>query len=321
MIIYSLKRLLLLIITFFLLTLISFSLTYFAKYAPLSKLSVIDGYILYFKDLLDWNLGISTLNGQPISDQLNSAFPATMELCLLSFILSLIIGIPTGIIVGTQKNKPIESIVKIFTLLGLSMPIFVLSLLLILFFSLQLNWLPNSGRINLLYDLQPITGFLLIDVWLSDSMYRHEIFLNIVEHLILPVITLAIAPISEIIRFTKTSTESIMIKNYIKAAKIRGLSNFTIIIRHVLHNALPPIIPKLGLQFSNMITLAIITEFIFNWPGLGHWLIISIRQNDYPAISSGVMIISNLVIFVHAVSDILKVGMNSYKYKDGYVFR
>ncbi|WMY96170.1 MAG: putrescine export ABC transporter permease SapB [Arsenophonus sp.] len=321
MIIYSLKRLLLLIITFFLLTLISFSLNYFTKYAPLSELSLIDGYILYFQGLLKWNFGISTLNGQPVSDQLNSAFPATMELCLLSFMLALIIGIPTGIIAGTNKNKPIQYIIKIFTLMGLSMPIFVLSLLLILLFSLKLHWLPNSGRINLLYDLEPITGFLLLDVWLSDSIYRHEMFLNALEHLILPVITLAIAPISEIIRFTKNSTELVMNENYIKAAKIRGLSNFTIIKRHVLHNALPPIIPKLGLQFSSMITLAMITEFVFNWPGLGYWLITSIRQNDYSAISSSVMIIGNLIIFVNVISDILKSKMNPYKYKDGYVFR
>ncbi|WP_348666334.1 putrescine export ABC transporter permease SapB [Arsenophonus symbiont of Ornithomya chloropus] len=321
MIIYLLKRSLLLIITFFLLTLISFSLNYFTKDASLNTLSLINDYISYFENLLHWNFGISAANGQPISDQIHSAFPATIELCLISFLLALIIGIPTGIIAGTRKNKPIEYIIKIFTLIGLSIPIFALSLLLILLFSLKLNWLPNSGRIDLLYDLKTITGFLLIDVWLSDSTHRYEMFLDIIKHLILPVITLAIAPISEIIRFTKNSIESVMNKNYITAAKIRGLSKFTIIRRHVLHNALPPIIPKFGLQFSRMITLAIITEFIFNWPGLGYWLITSIRKNDYSAISSSIMIIGNLVIFINFVSDILKTKTNPYKYKNQYVFR
>ncbi|MFS1538328.1 MAG: putrescine export ABC transporter permease SapB [Candidatus Phlomobacter fragariae] len=321
MIIYALRRLLLLIITLFLLTLVSFSLNYFTADAPLSGLSLWDAYIFYLTGLLHWNFGFSSINGQPISDQLNATFPSTMELCFLSFVLALIIGIPTGIIAGVWRNKPVEYIIKIFTLIGFSMPIFVLALLFILLFSLKLGWLPVSGRINLLYDLESVTGFALIDVWLSDSVYRSQMFINILEHLILPVITLAIAPISEMIRLMKNSTEAVMGENYIKAAATRGLSRITIIKRHVLHNALPPIIPKLGLQFSTMITLAMITELVFNWPGLGLWLVTAIQQNDYSAISAGVMIIGTLVIFVNVISDILGAIMNPSKYKDRYVFR
>ncbi|HGJ5883546.1 putrescine export ABC transporter permease SapB [Arsenophonus sp.] len=321
MIIYVLRRLLLLIITLFLLTLVSFSLNYFTADAPLSGLSLWDAYIFYLTSLLHWNFGFSSINGQPISSQLNATFPATMELCFLAFILALIIGIPTGIIAGVWRNKPIDYIIKIFTLIGFSMPIFVLALLFILLFSLKLGWLPVSGRINLLYDLEPVTGFALIDVWLLNSIYRSQMFINLLEHLILPVITLAIAPISEMIRLMKNSTEAVMGENYIKAAATRGLSRITIIKRHVLHNALPPIIPKLGLQFSTMITLAMITELVFNWPGLGRWLVTAIRQNDYSAISAGVMIIGTLVIFVNVISDILGAMMNPSKYKDGYVFR
>ena len=321
MIIYSLRRLLLLVITLFLLTLISFSLNYFTVDAPLGGLPLWDAYVFYLSGLLHWHFGFSNINGQPISDQLSATFPATLELCFLAFILALIIGIPTGIIAGVWRNKPIEYIIKIFTLIGFSMPIFVLALLFILLFSLKLGWLPVSGRINLLYDLEPVTGFALIDVWLSHSAYRRQMFINILEHLILPVITLAIAPISEMIRLMKNSTESVMGENYIKAAATRGLSRITIIKRHVLHNALPLIIPKLGLQFSTMITLAMITELVFNWPGLGRWLVTAIRQNDYSAISAGVMIIGTLVISVNVISDISGAMMNPSKYKDGYVFR
>ncbi|MFP3029549.1 MAG: putrescine export ABC transporter permease SapB [Arsenophonus sp.] len=324
MIIYALRRLLLLINTLFLLTLVSFSLNYFITDATLSELSLLDAcdaYIFYLTGLLHWNFGFSSINGQPINDQLNNTFSATMELCFLSFILALIIGIPTGIIAGVWRNKPINYIIKIFTFICFSMPIFVLALLFILLFSLKLAWLPVSGRINFLYDLEPFTGFFLIDVWISDSIYRSKILINLLEHLILPVITLSIAPIFEIIRLMKNSTEIVMDKNYIKAARTRGLSRITIIKRHVLHNALPPIIPKLGLQFSTIITLAMITELVFNWPGLGRWLVTAIQQNDYSAISAGIMIIGTLVIFVNIISDILGAMMNPFKYKDGYVFR
>ncbi len=320
-IIYTLRQLLLLIITLFLLTLVSSGLNYFTTDAPLSGLSLWNAYIFYLTGLLHWNFGFSKINGQPISDQLNATFSATMELCFLAFILALIIGIPMGIIAGVWRNKPIDYIIKIFTFIGFSMPIFVLALLFILLFSLKLAWLPVSGRINLLYDLPLVTGFALIDVWLSDSVYRNQMLINLLEHLILPVITLAIAPISEMIRLMKNSTETIMGENYIKAAATRGLSRITIIKRHILHNALPPIIPKLGLQFSTMITLAMITELVFNWPGLGRWLITATQQNDYSAISAAVMVIGTLVIFVNIISDILGAMMNSPKYKDGYVFR
>ncbi|MDT9587159.1 MAG: putrescine export ABC transporter permease SapB [Candidatus Arsenophonus melophagi] len=324
MIIYLLKQSFLLIIALFLLTLVSFSLNYFTVEGQLSSLPLRQAYIFYLTCLLHWNFGFSRINGQPISDQLSVVVPATMELCFLAFILALLISIPIGIIAGVWRNKPIDYIIKMFTLIGFSIPLFVLALLFILLFSFKLEWLPASGRMNLLYDLKPVTGFYLIDVWLSNSIYQNQMFINLIEHLILPIITLAVAPISEMIGLIKNSTESVMGENYIKAASLRGLSRITIIKRHVLHNALPPIIPKLGLQFSTMITLTMFTELVFNWPGLGSWLVMAIRYHDYSSIAAGVMIIGILIVFVNVITDIVGTMMNPSKYKDGkygYIFR
>jgi cationic peptide transport system permease protein len=110
-------------------------------------------------------------------------------------------------------------------------------------------------------------------------------------------------------------------QNYVKAAATRGLSRFTILRRHVLHNALPPVIPRLGLQFSTMLTLAMITEMVFSWPGLGRWLINAIRQQDYAAISAGVMVCGSLVIIVNVISDILGAMANPLKHKEWYALR
>ena len=145
--------------------------------------------------------------------------------------------------------------------------------------------------------------------------------INVLQHLILPVITLAIAPTTEVIRLMRNSTEEIMSENYVKAAATRGLSRFTIIRRHILHNALPPIIPKLGLQFSTMLTLTMVTEIVFNWPGLGRWLVTAIRQQDYSAISAGVMLVGSMVIIVNVLSDIVGAMSNPMKHKVGYAFR
>lgn len=321
MIIFILRRLLLLVITLFLLSLVSFSLSYFTPHAPLQGASLWDAYRFFFTGLLQFDFGVSSINGEAINGQLLSVFPATMELCILAFIFALLVGIPLGITAGVMRGKWPDVAISTLALLGFSIPVFWLALLLMLFFSLQLGWLPVSGRIDLLYQLKPVTGFELIDAWLSNSPYRHEMLVSAVKHMILPIAALAVAPTTEVIRLMRISTDEILGKNYIKAAATRGLSRFAVIRRHVLHNALPPIIPQLGLQFSTMLTLAMITEMVFNWPGLGRWMINAIRQQDYAAISAGVMVAGSLVIVVNVLSDILGAILNPLKHKEWYAFR
>lgn len=321
MIIFTLRRFLLLLITLFFLTLVSFSLSYFTPRAPLNGAALLDAYQFYFVSLLHWDFGVSSINGQAISEQLREVFPATMELCLLAFTLALFIGIPLGIIAGVMRGKWQDTAISTFALLGFSMPVFWLALLLMLFFSLHLGWLPVSGRFDLLYQVKPISGFALIDAWLSDSPYRTEMIGSALRHMILPITALAVAPTTEVVRLMRISTDDVLNQNYIKAAATRGLSRFTIIRRHVLHNALPPIVPKLGLQFSTMLTLAMITEVVFSWPGLGRWMINAIRQQDYAAISAGVMVVGTLVITINVLADILGAATNPLKHKEWYALR
>ncbi|CAI2407812.1 putrescine export ABC transporter permease SapB [Serratia liquefaciens] len=321
MIIFTLRRFLLLLITLFFLTLVSFSLSYFTPRAPLNGAALLDAYQFYFVSLLHWDFGVSSINGQAISEQLREVFPTTMELCLLAFTLALFIGIPLGIIAGVMRGKWQDTAISTFALLGFSMPVFWLALLLMLFFSLHLGWLPVSGRFDLLYQVKPITGFALIDAWLSDSPYRTEMIGSALRHMILPIAALAVAPTTEVVRLMRISTDDVLNQNYIKAAATRGLSRFTIIRRHVLHNALPPIVPKLGLQFSTMLTLAMITEVVFSWPGLGRWMINAIRQQDYAAISAGVMVVGTLVITINVLADILGAATNPLKHKEWYALR
>lgn len=321
MIIFILRRLLLMLITLFFLSLLSFSLSYLPANAPLSGATLTDALVFYYNGLLSWDFGSSVINGEPVSQQLWSALPPTLELCGLAFLFALVIGIPAGIIAGVWRNKAADVVISTFALVGFSIPVFGLALLLTLFFSLRLDWLPVSGRIDLLYDLTPVTGFAIVDAWLSDSPYRQEMIVNVLSHMVLPVLTLSIAPMTEVIRLMRTSTEDVINENYIKAAAIRGLSRLTIVRRHLLHNALPPVIPKLGLQFSTMLTLAMVTEVVFNWPGIGRWLITAIRQQDFSAISAGVMLVGSMVIIINMLSDILGAISNPLKHKEWYAFR
>lgn len=160
---------------------------------------------------------------------------------MLAFGLALMVGIPVGMLAGITRNKWQDRTISMFALLGFSIPVFWLALFLTLFFSLNLGWLPVSGRFDLLYEVKTVT-----------------------RHMVLPIVTLAFAPAAEVIRLVRLSTIDVMKQNYIKAAATRGLSRFTILRRHMLHNALPPVIPRLGLQFSTMLTLAMITEIVFS---------------------------------------------------------
>ncbi|QHM71108.1 putrescine export ABC transporter permease SapB [Mixta intestinalis] len=321
MIIYTLRRLVLLLVTLIMLTLVAFSLSYFTPHAPLQGASLLDAWWFWFDGVLHLDFGVSSINGQSINLQLRDVFPATLELCILAFALALLLGIPLGIIAGVTRNKWQDRAIGAFSLLGFSMPVFWLALLLTLFFSLNLGWLPVSGRIDLLYQLKSVTGFALVDALLSDSPWRNEMIVSVIMHMILPVTVLAVGPTTEIIRLLRNSTSDVIDKNYVKAAATRGLSRFTVIRRHVLHNALPPVIPRLGLQFSTMLTLAMITEVVFSWPGLGRWLINAIRQQDYAAISAGVMVVGSLVIVVNIISDILGAIMSPLKHKEWYALR
>ncbi|WP_312226901.1 putrescine export ABC transporter permease SapB [Pseudescherichia sp.] len=321
MIIFTLRRLLLLLVTLFLLTFVGFSLSYFTPHAPLQGASLWNAWLFWFKGVLHWDFGVSSINGQLISEQLKEVFPATMELCILAFGFALVVGIPVGMMAGIMRGKWQDKLISALALIGFSIPIFWLALLLTLFFSLTLGWLPVSGRFDLLYEVKTVTGFALIDAWLSESIWREEMIVSALRHMVLPVLTLAVAPTTEVIRLMRLSTIEVFDQNYIKAAATRGLSRLTILRRHVLHNALPPVIPRLGLQFSTMLTLAMITEMVFSWPGLGRWIINAIRQQDYAAISAGVMVIGALVIIVNVISDILGALANPLKHKEWYALR
>lgn len=316
MVIYTLRRLVLWLVTLFMLTLVGFSLSYFTPHAPLQGASLTDAFLFWYKGLFQLDFGVSSINGEPIGQQIREVFPATLELCIMAFALAMFIGIPLGIAAGVMRNKWQDKTISALALLGFSMPVFWLALLLTLFFSLNLGWLPVSGRFDLLYPVKNITGFALIDAWISPSPWRHEMLVSALMHLILPVTALAVAPTTEVVRLLRISTREVMEQNYIKAAATRGLSRLTIIRRHVLHNALPPVIPRLGLQFSTMLTLAMITEVVFSWPGLGRWLVDAIRQQDYAAISAGVMMVGGLVITVNVLADILGAALTPLKHKE-----
>ena len=182
------------------------------------------------------------------------------------------------------------------------MPIFWWGLLLILTFSVNLQWTPVSGRLGADYFVDHITGFMLIDTLLSDEKGA---FKSALSHLILPAIVLGTLPLAVIARMTRSAMLEVLGQDYVRTAHAKGLSDLRVVGLHALRNALIPVVTVIGLQVGILLGGAIITETIFSWPGIGKWLIEAIARRDYPVLQGGVLIVSSLIILVNLMVDLL----------------
>ncbi len=262
---------------------------------------VIVQYGLYLARLLHGDLGRSIVTHKPVIEEFTSLFPATVELSLCAILFALCFGIPAGIIAAVRRNSIFDHGVMGVSLTGYSMPIFWWGLLLILLFSVQLGWTPVSGRIAVLYFVQPVTGFLLIDTLLSGEAGA---FSSAISHLILPTIVLGTVPLAVIARMTRSAMLEVLGEDYIRTARAKGLSSFRVIAIHALRNALIPIVTVIGLQVGVLFTGAILTETIFSWPGVGKWLIEGINRRDYPVLQGGTLLIGAIVMTVNLLVDV-----------------
>ncbi|MFD2177398.1 ABC transporter permease [Veronia pacifica] len=320
MLIYSIRRLNLFIITLLILSFISYNILRIDVSLTWLSNDYWTGWIQYLRHLVEGDLGTSK-NGEPVTQAIGQVIPATLELCLLAFVFALIIGIPLGTLAGLRRGSYTDVVISSATLLTFSMPIFWMAILMITLFSLLANWLPVSGRYNLLFEIPDVSGFALVDIIFSDHPQKDEALRDILRHLVMPTIVLAVAPTTEVIKLLRDSVSDVMSQNYIKVAATKGLSKYEIVMRHVLKNALPPIIPKFGMQISTMMTFAIITEYIFDWPGIGSWLLAALNQQDYVAVQAGVLTVGSIVLLANIFSDLASAVVNPLVRKEWYALK
>ncbi|KEY91221.1 peptide ABC transporter permease protein [Candidatus Photodesmus blepharus] len=309
MLFYTVRRLNLFVVTLLILSIVGFSILRLDETSSWSKMYFWSGWLIYVFELINLNFGINR-SGAPILEELLIVFPATLELCFIAFLISILLGVPLGMLSGIKQGTWIDATISFASMVGYSTPLFWTALLFIMIFSLHSQILPISGRFDLLYQVEYVTGFALIDVFFLEEQYRVHSLKNIIKHLILPCLVLALSPTTQVIRLIRNSVAETMTQNYIQVLKIKGLTTYAIIIRHVFKNAIAPIIPKIGIQLSNMLTLAIVTESIFDWPGIGNWLLDALEHKDYTAIQAGVIAIAILVLSANTLSDLFSVMVN-----------
>ena len=259
-------------------------------------------YVIYMSDVIQGDLGKSIITREPVLQEFITLFPATIELSLMAMLISVSIGLPAGTIAAVRRGTVFDHSVMGLSLTGYSMPIFWWGRLLILTFSVMLGWTPVSGRIAVQHFIEPVTGFLLIDSLLSGEKGA---FWSAVRHLILPAIVLGTIPLAVIARMTRSSMLEVLNEDYIRTARAKGLAPWRVIGLHAMRNALIPVVTVIGLQVGLLLTGAILTETIFSWPGVGKWLIESIRRRDYPVLQGGVLLVATVVMSVNLTVDLL----------------
>ena len=265
-------------------------------------------YAIFIKNISMGDLGKSIVSRRTVKEEFFDRFPATFELGFVALLIAIIFGIPLGIIAAIKKNGPIDLMVMGVSLAGYSMPIFWWGLILILIFSVTLGITPVAGRLSIMYDIDPITGLMLIDTWLSGEGL--EAFIDAVKHLMLPAIAMGTIPLAIIARMTRSAMLEVLSEDYMRTAKAKGISPKKIIYVHGLRNALIPVVTVIGLMFGSIMTGAILTETIFSWPGIGKWMVSAVAARDYPVIQSGILIIAFMIIMINMLVDLVYAVIN-----------
>lgn len=233
-------------------------------------------YVRFLHQLLQGDLGRSYVMNRPVREVLLERFPATALLAISSMVVATVVGIALGIVAALRPNSWLDTLLMLAALLGISVPSFVAGLLLLLLFGVKLQWFPLAGYVD--------------QGW---------------EYMVLPVVTLAVRPLSIIARMTRSSMLEVLQHDYIRTAQAKGVPTGRVIVRHALRNALNPVVTTVSAWFAGLLAGAFFVEYIFNWPGIGTVAIGAIEKLDYPLIQGTVLLTAVVFVVVNTVVDIL----------------
>ncbi len=264
-------------------------------------------YGLFMSRLLRGDLGRALKTNEKITTEIALRFPATIELSIAAMIIATVFGMTAGIISATRQYSIFDYASMVFSLVGVSMPIFWLGLVLMIVFSLNLGWLPLSGRLSYDVSLETVTRIYLLDSVLTSNW---PAFKDALWHLVMPAFTLSTIPMAIIARITRSSMLEVLRQDYIRTARAKGLAPRAVYLKHGLKNALIPVITVIGLQFGILMGGAILTETIFAWPGIGKWILDAVYARDFHAVQGGTMLVAATFVLINMLVDILYAWVN-----------
>ena len=269
---------------------------------------MIEQYWEYVSGLARGDLGSSFLTNRDVVDDFLQRFPATLELTAAAMVFALGLGIPLGMLTAKRRGTWVDQLGTAASLIGISIPIFFLGLMLKWLFAIQFPILPDSGRIDLIdYFIPRVTNLMTVDALLAGDWGG---FMDALRHLILPGIALGTIPLAVIMRITRASVIDVLNEDYVRTANAKGLHSEVVDRRHVLRNALLPVVTVIGLQTGLLLGGAILTETIFGWGGVGKWIYDAVLSSDYQVIQSGVLLLALIFILVNLVVDVSYAFLN-----------
>ncbi|HYP22073.1 MAG TPA: ABC transporter permease [Actinomycetota bacterium] len=264
-------------------------------------------YLAYAGNLLSGDLGASIQTRRPVVDELKDRFPATIELGFAAMLFAILAGVPLGYVAAKRYQGFLDQSSLVLSLIGISFPIFFLALILKYVFAVKLGWLPSIGRLDVTRTLEHPTGFYTLDALIAGDF---PAFMDAVRHLVLPAIALGTIPLAIVARITRAATLDVLSEDYVRTARAKGLAPSVVDRRHVMRNALLPVVTIVGLQTGLLLTGAILTERVFAWPGLGTMIINAISFRDYAVLQGGLVFFALIIVLVNLLVDVSYAFLN-----------
>jgi peptide/nickel transport system permease protein len=260
-------------------------------------------YLVYIGNLTHGDFGVSITTRRPVSDDLRQFFPATLELSTAAVIFAVIIGVPLGVLAAIRRNRFLDHLSRVISLIGISTPVFWLGLVALIVFYYHLGIFPATGQID--DGIRPpptVTGMLVVDSLLNHNFHA---FTNALWHLALPTTVLGAYTMGIVTRMTRGSMLEVLAQDYIRTARAKGVRPATVVLRHGLRNAILPTLTLVGLAYGSLLSGAVLTETIFSWPGIGRYATTTAGSFDFPAIMGVAILTASVFLLLNLAVDVL----------------
>jgi peptide/nickel transport system permease protein len=259
-------------------------------------------YLTYVKTTaIDHDLGVSVASHRNVASEIRQRFPATIELSVAAMLFAIVFGIPLGFFAAKRYGHIFDQLTLVGSLIGISIPIFFLAIILKYLFAVRWHILPSVGRIDVTLNVKHPTNFYVLDAIITGDW---STLWDVLKHLVLPAIALGSIPLAVITRITRASVLDVQNEDYVRTARAKGLTPYTVDRRHILRNALLPVSTIIGLQTGLLLSGAVLTETVFAFPGMGSWLRDAIFNRDYPVLQGGILFLALVFVFVNLIVDI-----------------
>ncbi len=258
---------------------------------------------IYLGRLLHGNLGRSVMTTHAVTTDIATYFPATFELATAAILLAIILGIPAGVLAAARQGSRLDHAVRVVSLAGQSIPVFVLGLIFLLVFYAKLGWSPGTGQLDVMYDgmVPRVTGMVVVDAALAGEW---EVFRDALAHLALPALVLAWFSLAYITRMTRAFMLDALAGEYIVTARAKGASATRILWRHAFANIAVPLVTVIALAYAGLLEGAVLTETVFSWPGLGLYLTVSLLNADMDAVLGATLVVGLIYVILNLLADL-----------------